>query len=228
MTTFKKKDLKKYTPKEEIDEITIGDVELSGDGLEDNEGGQANINNNEISVKPHIKLAGKSKRNVTTNDVEMLGLQHRQPYGNGNSMAISAASTIAHESIKTNKGKLDEIAKTKMRELVEDMLTNKNSNSGLVSKPSDSIITGKSNQEINTNTEKEIISPDVDENGIPDIKELNNTTITTNTIQFISFIKDTELQGEDKGIVLNYILSNINLSDIPSNYKEILTKQING
>jgi hypothetical protein len=228
MATIKKKDLKKYEPKRELDEISIGDVELEGGGFEDTDGSLSN-STSEISAGPHIKsAAGKRSKAIDTDTVEKDKMQHLK-YNTGMGTSVYANTAIARENTINDKKKLDEVAKNMMRKIVEDMLTNKSkTNSGMVNKTNDSIITGKSEKSNDTSMDSKPNTPDVNNDNIPDIKELNNKAITSNSINFINFITNTEIQGDERGIILNYILSNIDLSDISPNYKSILIKRING
>lgn len=101
------------------------------------------------------------------------------------------------------------ISKDRMKEIVEDIINKNKSNKGFVSK-------------------KE--TPDVNSNGIPDIDELANEMGKPAPVRhaqiFMDDIKTTPLIGDEKAIIINYILSNIDTSDISDEYKNILRKRI--
>jgi hypothetical protein len=96
-----------------------------------------------------------------------------------------------------------------MKEIVEDIINKTKNNKGFVSK-------------------KE--SPDINYNGIPDIDELANEMGKPAPVRhaqiFIDDVKTTPLEGDEKAIILNYILSNFDTSDISDQYKNILRKRI--
>ena len=49
---------------------------------------------------------------------------------------------------------------------------------------------------------------------------------TRNAQIFVSDINRTPVTGDEKAVILNYILSNVDFSDVSDGYKEILRKQI--
>lgn len=95
------------------------------------------------------------------------------------------------------------LAEDKMKKMVEDIMANKSTGNDMVR---------------NVNT------PDVNRNNIPDIAELKqNKPVTANAaIQFVVDLNDEPLQGDEKAIMLNYIISNMKLTDISSDYRRIL------
>lgn len=67
---------------------------------------------------------------------------------------------------------------------------------------------------------------DVNRNNIPDIDELENQAIIAKSKGFISSINSNQLNGEEIGILLNFILINIDIDNIPRDYKQILKRII--
>jgi hypothetical protein len=205
MTTIKKKDLKKFKtkPKQELDELVDADGSpIEGNLIDTNDGG--GVNNSEITTAPQ----------QTSDDLAQLAIQPSRfffssdgtPYSHGN------RSGSQKESVKNSeKEELDEVAKDKMRKMVEDIVAKRldNQNSGMVNK---------------------VNSPDVNRNGIPDIEELANNigkpAAARHAQIFIYDINKTPLVGDEKAIVLNYILSNFNLNDVSDDYKNLLRKKL--
>jgi len=68
---------------------------------------------------------------------------------------------------------------------------------------------------------------DLNDNNIPDINELNNNIIVNKTNDFIKSINNYDIIGEELGIILNYALSNLNLNEIPNEYKDIIKNLFN-
>lgn len=98
---------------------------------------------------------------------------------------------------------LDEIAKDKMTKMVEDIITSKSIGRDMVKKTS---------------------SPDVNQNKIPDIDELRQIKpVSANSaIKFVNQLNSEPLVGDEKAIMLNYLLSNLNMMDISPEYKTLL------
>jgi hypothetical protein len=107
---------------------------------------------------------------------------------------------------RTNFNKLKEASKNSMDSIIEDIFTKKDFDADLVKKYKDS---------------------QVRLNGIPDIEVVKTTNpILVRKLDALrGLIDKSSLSGEDKGVVLNYIL-NIDMSDIPQEYKSELKKKI--
>jgi hypothetical protein len=174
MAIIKKKDIKKFKveSKKPIEELIDSDgSEISGDKPEF-------VNNSEIEVSPQETSADYADMAIQPN---------RGYYG-------YSGNNYSH-----GNSHLREVAKQKMKQLIEDTLSNKE-------------------------------NTDINNNQIPDLDELNKRknkpTITSNTKSFIKHILSVPLDGEDKAMVLNYILININTEDISDNFKNILRNTI--
>lgn len=98
-------------------------------------------------------------------------------------------------------------AEQNMKNMVEDILSKKSNSQDLVNKKFNS---------------------DVNRNKIPDIEELSDTKmiITSKLKDLIKSIDSSNLSGEEVGIILNYLMSSVNTSKIPSDYKNIIRKQL--
>lgn len=200
MRTIKKKDLNKYKPKQELDELVDGEGSpIEGDLVKTNDGGL--VNNTQITTAPQ----------QTSDEFATLAIQPRRYFYN-TAYSHGDRGTPRESVNPSEKKELDEVAKEKMKKMVED------------------IVTRKLNNEVVPKT----INPDVNSNEIPDIDELANNlqkpTPVRHTQIFIDDIKKTPLTGDEIAIILNYILSNFNeiydMSTISSNYKNILRKKI--
>lgn len=96
-----------------------------------------------------------------------------------------------------------EIAKQRVRKMMED-LVNKNQNNGMVT------------------TDK---YSDFNQNKIPDIQEIDDETVIDKTTKFLESIKSLN-DSEKLAIVMNYILTNVDMSELSKNHKNILKKLI--
>lgn len=97
----------------------------------------------------------------------------------------------------------------KMEEMVEEILTQKLKNKDIVNK-----------NKIN----------DINKNKIPDLEELgkkfHKQDIAFNIEKLTNIINKSNLNGEEKAIIINYIINNIDTQDIDNNYKRIIKSLI--
>jgi len=100
-------------------------------------------------------------------------------------------------------------AQLKMEKMVEDIISKKLSNKEIIPK-----------QDIS----------DINKNKIPDLDELsskfNKKNISSAIETLINGVKRESLSGEEKAIILNYIIENIGTKDIEQNYKVILKSKL--
>lgn len=96
-----------------------------------------------------------------------------------------------------------EMAKQRVRKMMED-LVNKNQKNGMVTTDNYS---------------------DVNQNKIPDIKEIDDETVIDKTTSFLESIKSLN-DNEKLAIVMNYILTNVDMSELSKTHKNILQKLI--
>lgn len=99
----------------------------------------------------------------------------------------------------------DEVAKGKMLKMIKELLQNKTSDNEIVDKTSYS---------------------DVNRNNVPDIQELNNSVVISKTNEFLNTVNSNDLSGEDLGVIINHILTNVNLKDIPTDYKNLIKRNL--
>ena len=63
---------------------------------------------------------------------------------------------------------------------------------------------------------------DVNRNAIPDIDELDNSVVISKTKGFVNSVNGNGLSGDDIGVVLDFILTNINLEEVPDDFKKLI------
>jgi hypothetical protein len=197
MATIKKKDLKKYKSKEEIDEL----VDADGSPIE---GDEEHNNDTEIWTAPQ----------QTSDDLASKAIQPSRfyygadgtPYSRGSRTGSQKEGEENDGESLNEKEELDEAAE-KLKKMVEDIVSKQMNNSGMVRKAT---------------------SPDVNRNDIPDIDELRNSnpTAASHTKIFVDDIIRTPLTGDEAAIIINYILNNIDNSDMSIDYKRILKNKI--
>jgi hypothetical protein len=105
----------------------------------------------------------------------------------------------------TSMGGMAESTKGKLRKMAEEIVKNSNN----------STIVDKSNN-----------YSDVNSNNISDIDELGKPVIISKVKGLIKSINSNQVNGEELGIITNYILQNLNLKEIPNNYKNIIKRNI--
>ena len=105
------------------------------------------------------------------------------------------------------KSKIEESAKKKMKNMVEDIVDKK--------------------------FPKEVVDKikkygDVNKNGIPDIEIISeeNPLLVRKVKNLIDIITKNQATGEQKGVILNFLVNNIDTIDIPSEYKKEIIKKI--
>ena len=183
MATFKKKHIKDIKVDELVDELVDPDGSIIG-------------GDNSYETTSQIKTAPQQ----TTDKFAATATQgHRWPYG-------SMGGAYSHGA---RGGAYVGEASIKMEKMVEDILTQKLSQKGIVNK-----------QNVN----------DINRNQIPDLEELstkfNKQSISSNIQTLISNIKSESLTGEEKAIIINYIINSIGTDNIDGDYKKILKSTI--
>jgi len=212
MTTFKKKDFKKMVIESNtLDEFVNDDGSMIGGDERYNKG---------VDVKTGpINMHGDEKGiSVDTDKHAAQAIQPRNwwwslSYGYGQGKGKSPiGSNIGNgpEGDTFGESIIDESELTseqRMKKMVEDILSRQSNNQDLVKRSTNS---------------------DVNRNGIPDIKDLSDTKmiVAGKLRDLLDTIESTNLSGEELGIVLNYLLSSIDTSQIPSDYKNIIRKQL--
>jgi len=126
------------------------------------------------------------------------------PYSSGNRI-----SGMEDFDDNINDDEMIDEATLRAQKMVEDIIQNQKQQKGFVSK--------------NNIT-------DINRNKIPDIDELstrfNKHNISSNLQSLIKGINSESLSGEEKAIILNYVMDNIGINDIEVDYKNILKSKI--
>ena len=213
MTTFKKKDFKKLViESENIDELVNDDGSMISGDEKYNKG---------VDVKTGpINMPGDEKG--IAQDTDKFRSQAIQPrnwwwslsygYGQGSGKRPDTTTSNSMHSLPLGFHESEEISEAdiseeRMRKMVEDILSRKSDNQELVKKRNNS---------------------DVNRNGIPDIEELSDTKMIMvgKLRDLIDTMESGNLSGEEFGIILNFLLSTLDTSSIPSDYKNIIRKKI--
>ena len=134
-----------------------------------------------------------------TTDKHVSNTRQRRRYPWGYGYAASATHAV-RESQKI-------LAKERMEDLIEDLMSDRSDNRDMVK--------GGNVQDINRNK-------------IPDIEDItnNNQALSSTLKSVIDIMNGQDVNGESVGVILNYIISNVNTNDIPQDYKRIIRGKI--
>jgi hypothetical protein len=206
MATFKKKDFKNIViESDSIEEFVNDDGGIIGGDEKYNKG---------VDVKTGpINMPGDKKGlALVTNKFAATAIQPRNwwwsltyGYGQGAKTGSNPVASNLGESESIDEGEIT--AEQRMRNMVEDILSNKTNNTDIVKKRSNS---------------------DVNRNKIPDIEELSDSQmiIVGKLEDLINSMESNNMNAEELGITLNHLLSNVDTNKIPSDYKNIIRKQL--
>jgi hypothetical protein len=197
MATFKKKDFKsKYLEGEPLDELVDDDGGLIGSDTK-----QYN-SDSQVSTDTPFHGDEEAEQGIpqTTADFMAKTKQKRQwpYYGSNYSSGKKAAIPEAEQKI---------LAKERMEGLIEDLLSQRSDTHDVVN---------------NTRVQ------DINRNDVPDISDITaNNQALANSIQSVVNMMNTQgVEGEDAGIILNYIISNMDVSSIPSDFRRIIKSKV--
>lgn len=111
------------------------------------------------------------------------------------------------EELSNPKKRLEDKSKQKMEEYVEDIVTKKF--------PKDVLNKVKS-------------TDDIRRNGVPDVEVIaqENPVLVRKVKNLIDIIEKNQATGEQKGMILNYLINNIGMVDIPSEFKQEMLKKL--
>lgn len=200
MATIKKKDLKKYKPKSKKSKKEDLEelVDADGSPIGDSKGSDRNpTNDSEIETAPQ----------GTSDDHANAAIQpNRYFYGFGGTAYSHGHRVQAAESVE--KSEKDKLAEAKMRDMIENLATRANDRDMV----------------------KRYKDTDVNRNEIPDLEELATTykkpIVAKKAEGLLRTFEMNRLNGEEIGIVINYLLTNIDLNDVPNDYKNLLKRNI--
>jgi len=211
MTTFKKKDFKKLVIEStNIDELVNDDGSMIGGDERYNKG--VDVKTGPINMTSDEKGVALDTDTFAAQTIQprnwWWSLSYAYGQGNGKSQIGSNIGNGGDEgSFSESIDESELTSEQKMRKMVEDILSKQSNNQDLVKRGSNS---------------------DVNRSGIPDIDDLSDTKmiIVGKLKDLIDSIGSSNLSGEEVGIVLNFLLGNIDSSQLPSDYKNILRKQL--
>lgn len=108
---------------------------------------------------------------------------------------------------KTPKEKVKKSAKKKMKNMVED------------------IVDKKFPKEVIDNIKKH---GDIRKNGVPDIEIISdeNPLLVRKVKSLVDIVEKNQATGEQKGVILNFLINNIGTMDIPTEYKQEMLKKL--
>lgn len=118
------------------------------------------------------------------------------------------------KSLKHYKGKMSESSKNKMKHLIEDIV--------------DRNFSDETKKNLSTRLDKLKKYGDVNKNGVPDIDIISdeNPLLVRKVKNLIDIIEKNLATGEQKGVILNYLINNIGTLDIPAEYKKEMIKKL--
>lgn len=108
-----------------------------------------------------------------------------------------ASGVVSEDEIK-------ETLRDKVRRMAEELMGDRTNDNGLVNKVNYS---------------------DVNRNNIPDIEEVSDMVIVAKTKEFINSLGN-DLSGDELGIIINHIITNVNTNEIPNDYKRLIKNKI--
>jgi hypothetical protein len=211
MTTFKKKDFKRMViESNNINEFVNDDGSMISGDEKYNKG--VDIKTGPINMPGDEKGIPVDTDKHAANAIQPRNWWWSLSYGYGQGKGKSPiGSNIGNgpdgDTFSESIDESELTSEQRMNKMVEDILSRQSDNKDLVKRGSTS---------------------DVNRNGIPDIKDLSDTKmiIVGKLRDVLDTIESSNLSGEEVGIVLNHLLSNIDSSQIPIDYKNIIRKQL--
>lgn len=207
MRTFKKKDFKKMVIESNtIDELVKDDGSFIGGDEKYNMG--VDVKTGPINMTGDIKGISIDTDKFASQAIQPRNWWWSLSYGTGQGRGKSPiGSNIGLPNDSDNLDESELTSEQKMRKMVEDILSKQSKNKDIV---------------------KRTNSSDVNRGGIPDIEELSNTKLIVvgKLADLIDTINAMKLSGEELGIVLYEFFKKIDTSDLSSEYKNIIRKQI--
>jgi len=164
-------------------------------------GDHTRVSNSEIETGPTIGTDDEADKGIspTTDDIAKMAMQKRRwpLFGSNYSSGKRVAMPESHKIL----------AKERMGELIEDLMDKKSDNYDMVK--------NKSNQDINRND-------------VPDIDDITskNQALANKAKELIRIMGTQSISGDEVGVLLNYIVSNLNTDEIPQDYKKIIKNKI--
>ena len=211
MAIIKKKDLKSFTPKKNKLENNISVNQEDKDEIKELvnsdgsfiSGDHTRNSNREIETGP-VDVDGIPQ---TTDDYAATAIQPRNwwtLYGNNQ----YGGTNYSHGVLPIGEAEKKVIAKDKMEKMVEDLIKSKPDYRDMV---------------------KKTISTDINRNKIPDLDDLTNANkqiVVSKLNQLVESIKHNALTSDEIGIIIYYLIANVNITKLSDDYKNIIKKKL--
>jgi hypothetical protein len=201
--TFKKKDLKEYIEEEEIlDEEDLNE-------LIDIDGGLISHKDNYKATDKVVKSKGTSKDHARKTSQ---GPGAYYPWGGafyGGYYTMNEDDEVLEDEDIDLKEEIDDIAESRMKELVDEMLSKKKSY-GIVKR-----------------TNEQDVMEDVKIPEFSDLKsKYDNPIVARKLMYFTDLLNKHEISGDEIAIIINYFIDTLDISKMRDDYKKILCDKL--
>ena len=201
--TFKKKDLKEYIDEEEIlDEEDLNE-------LIDIDGGLISHKDNYKATDKVVKSKGTSKDHARKTSQ---GPGAYYPWGGafyGGYYTMNEDDEVLEDEDIDLKEEIDDIAESRMKELVDEMLSKKKSY-GIVKR-----------------TNEQDVMEDVKIPEFSDLKsKYDNPIVARKLMYFTDLLNKHEISGDEIAIIINYFIDTLDISKMRDDYKKILCDKL--
>jgi len=201
--TFKKKDLKEYIEEEEIlDEEDLNE-------LIDIDGGLISHKDNYKATDKVVKSKGTSKDHARRTSQ---GPGAYYPWGGafyGGYYTMNEDDEVLEDEDIDLKEEIDDIAESRMKELVDEMLAKKKSY-GIVKR-----------------TNEQDVMEDVKIPEFSDLKsKYDNPIVARKLMYFTDLLNKHEISGDEIAIIINYFIDTLDISKMSDEYKKILCDKL--
>ena len=201
--TFKKKDLKEYIEEEEIlDEEDLNE-------LIDIDGGLISNKDNYKATDKVVKSKGTSKDHARRTSQ---GPGAYYPWGGafyGGYYTMNEDDEVLEDEDIDLKEEIDDIAESRMKELVDEMLSKKKSY-GIVKR-----------------TNEQDVMEDVKIPEFSDLKsKYDNPIVARKLMYFTDLLNKHEISGDEIAIIINYFIDTLDISKMRDDYKKILCDKL--
>lgn len=158
-----------------------------------------------------IDISDKLNSEITMEDLydfeEFMGYPYWQSKEDFENTFVSWWEDTAGNSFPDYTNRMEESSKKKMKSMVEDIVDKK--------------------------FPKEVVDKikkygDIRKNGVPDIEIISdeNPLLVRKVKNLIDIVEKNQATGEQKGVILNFLINNIGTIDIPTEYKQEMLKKL--
>ena len=206
--TFKKKDLKEYIEEEELvseEEELMSEEDLNE--LINSDGGLISHKDNYKATDNIVKSKGTSKDHARRTSQ---GPGAYYPWGGayyGGYYTMNEDDDIIEEDLQLE---IDDIAESRMKDLVDEMISKKNNNYGMVKR-----------------TNEQDVFEDIK---IPEFGELkskyDNPIVARKLMYLTDLINKHDVGGDEIAIIFNHLIDNLETTKLRDEYKKILCDKL--